>query len=114
MIKVNGTVIATPSDYSVSINDISKAERNANGNMIIERIATKRTIDLSYKSISQTDLSNLLNAMSDVFFSVEYPDPKDGAIKTGTFYIGDRSAGAIDYINDVIRWKDIKFSLQER
>ena len=47
MIKINGVAMPAPSEYSVSIMDISKAERNAAGTMIIERIATKRKIELN-------------------------------------------------------------------
>lgn len=113
MIKINGVVLPTPSDYNPGIQDISKAERNARGTMIIERIATKRKIELAWKYLSQEELSLILNLISPVFFTVDYIDPKDGRI-TGTFYVGDRNVGALDYINGIIRWKDIKFSLIER
>lgn len=114
MIKVNGVTIPTPSTYQVSLQDISKAERNANGLMILERITTKRKIEMSWAYLSQSDLSKLLQAVSGVFFTVQYLDPEDGALKTGEFYCGDRSAGAIDYKNNVIRWKDCKFNVIER
>ena len=114
MIKINGVSIPTPSTYQVSLNDISKADRNANGLMLIQRIATKRKLELSWMYLSQANLSTLLQAISGIFFTVEYPDPQDGALKTGSFYSGDKTAGAIDYKNGVVRWKDCKFNLIER
>jgi hypothetical protein len=114
MIQINSVTIPTPSDYKISVMDLSKAERNANGNMIIERVATKRKLELEYKYLSSNDLSVLLQAISDVFFTVSYPDFVTGSINSGTFYVGDRTAGAIDYQNDIIRYKDIKFNLIER
>jgi len=114
MIKINGVALPTPSDYIVSIMDISKASRNAAGTMVIERIATKRKIELSWKYLSKTELSNVLKIVSPVFFTVEYIDPEENDWKTGTFYCGDRSVGALDYRNGNIRWKDIKFNLIER
>ena len=114
MIKVNGVVISTPSDFSIGIMDITKADRNANGTMIIERIATKRKLELSYKYLSQSDLSTLLTAISGTFFTVEYPDPQTGALATKTFYVGDRNAGSIDYRSGVMRYKDIKFNFVEQ
>jgi hypothetical protein len=114
MIKVNGVELPTPSDYLVSIMDISKAERNAAGTMVIERIATKRKLELAWKYLTKEQLQQVLNAVSSVFFTVEYPDPKDNAQRTGTFYCGDRTVGALDYRNGNIRWKDIKFNLIER
>jgi hypothetical protein len=114
LIKINGVAIPTPSDYSVGIQDISKAERNANGTMIIERIATKRKIELSWKLLSKDALSQVLNSVSAVFFSVEYIDPQEGATKTGTFYCGDRNCGMLDFVDSMPRYKEIKFNLVER
>lgn len=115
MIEFDSVEIPTPGSYTVSVNDISKAERNANGTIIIERIATKRKIELSWPYLSSADLSTLFsNFSSNTFISVTYPDPVTGAARTGTFYAGDRSAGAIDYQAGVIRWKDVKFNLIEQ
>ena len=114
LIKINGVEIPTPSDYIPGIMDLSKAERNANGTMIIERIATKRKLDLTWKYMSKEDLSRVFNLVSPVFFAVEYIDPQDNGIRAGTFYCGDRTAGALDFIDGKIRYKDIKFNLVER
>lgn len=114
LIKINGVELPTPSDYTVGIQDLSKAERNANGTMIIERIATKRKIELGWKFLSKEELSNLFNLVAPVFFTVNYIDPQAGGNKTGTFYSGDRNAGALDFVNGNIRYKDIKFSIIER
>ncbi|WP_243175525.1 DUF6711 family protein [Clostridium gasigenes] len=114
LISINGVEISTPSDYKVSIMDINKAERNARGDIIIERITTKRKIELAWKYLSKEDLSNLFNLVSGTFFSVDYIDPQDGNNRSGTFYAGDRSSGALDFMNGLIRYKDIKFNLIER
>ncbi|SYX85890.1 DUF6711 family protein [Paenibacillus alvei] len=114
MIKVNGVELPTPSDYNVGIQDISKAERNARGTMIIERIATKRKLELAWKYLSKEQLQVVLNAISPVFFNVEYLDPQTGSRRSGSFYAGDRTVGAMDYLNGNIRWKDIKFNVIER
>lgn len=113
MIKINSVTISTPSSFSIGIMDISKAERNANGTMIIERIATKRKLELNYAYLSQADMATLLTAISGVTFTVEYPDAQTGASRTGTFYSGDRNAGAIDYKSGIMRYKDLKVSLVE-
>jgi len=114
LIKIDGKDIPTPSDYQVGIMDISKAERNARGDMIIERIATKRKIEVAWKHLSQSNLQLVLNAVSPVFFQVEFLDPQTNSRKTGTFYSGDRSTGALDYIDGNIRWKDCKFNIIEK
>ena len=94
--------------------DLSKAERNARGTLIIERIATKRKIEMSWRYLSKEDLSRLFKMVSPVFFRVDYIDPQENAWKTGTFYAGDRHVGALDYRNGSIRYKDINFNIIER
>lgn len=114
MIKINGVEIPTPSDYTVGIMDLSKAERNARGTLIIERIATKRKIEMRWNYLDKDRLSQLLNLVSPVFFEVEYIDPQENTWKTGTFYAGDRRVGALDYRNGNIRYKDVQFNIIER
>jgi hypothetical protein len=114
LIRINGADIPAPSDYSVGIQDISKAERNANGTMIIERVATKRKIELSWKYLDKDQLAQVLNAVSPVFFEVTYVDPQDNGIMTGTFYCGDRKCGMLDFKNGAPRYKDVQFNLIER
>lgn len=114
LIKISGVNIPTPSEYSVSIMDLSKAERNAKGTMIIERIATKRKIELSWKHLSKEQLAQVLNLVAPVFFQVTYVDPQTGGTRTGTFYCGDRKAGMLDFRNGVPRYKDVQFNLIER
>ncbi|MCJ8008123.1 DUF6711 family protein [Lederbergia wuyishanensis] len=112
--SINGVDMPAPSDLNIGIMDLSKAERNSRGTMIIERIATKRKLEVSYNYLSKDQLSQVLNSVSPVFISVKYSDPQTNGIRTGTFYCGDRSVGLIDYRNGVPRYKDIKFDLVER
>lgn len=113
MIKINGFQIPTPSDYRWGLMDISKAERNARGTMIIERIATKRKLELSWLYLSKAELQQVLNAVSPVSFSVEYPDPQTGSLRSGAFYCGDRNVGALDYVDGKIRYKEVSFNVVE-
>lgn len=125
MIKVNSVTISSPSTFTYSVMDLSQSERMANGNIKIEKKATKRKLELSWNYMSQSDLSTLLSAignggatidgvLSNVFFTVEYPDAVTGSLQTGYFYCGDRTAGAIDYQNNTMRYKDIKCNFIER
>jgi hypothetical protein len=114
LISIGGVDLPTPSDYEVGIMDISKAERNANGTMIIERIATKRKIALKYAYLSATDLASVLTAIAPTFYNVTYLDPQTNSYRTASFYCGDRNAGMIDFVNGVPRYKDVAFDLIER
>lgn len=114
MIRINLTEIPTPDSYNVSVMDISNAERNAKGTIIIERIATKRKLSLGWQYLSNDELSSLLILVSPVFFTVEYPDSQTGGLRSGTFYCGDRESEGIMYKGGKMYWKNIKFDLIER
>jgi hypothetical protein len=114
LISINGVDLPTPSEYTPSIMDLSKAERNVRGEMLIERIAIKRKIELGWATLTGAQYSQILNAVDPVFFSVSYFDPKSNGMKTGTFYCGDRQAPMMRFDNGVASWKDVKFDLVEK
>jgi hypothetical protein len=113
-IRVGTTDLPTPSEISLGVMDISKAERNTRGMLLKEHIATKQKLELGWKYLSATELKTVLSAVSPTFFDVTYTDPLTNATRTGTFYAGDRTVGVMDIKNGVTRYKDIKFNLIER
>ena len=114
MLKVNGVAIATPKTYEVTIQDLDgESNRNASGNMIRDRIAVKRKINLEWPPLSQGEVSALLNAVSSVFFTVIFPDPQQGVI-TKTMYVGDRTAPAYQYKNGEVKWSGLKMNFIEK
>lgn len=113
LITISGVVMPTPSEFSVSVYDISKAERNANGNMIIERITTKKKLSISYTFLTAEQAQTVLNAIAPTTYDVTYVDPIDNSTKTARFYCGDRNIGMIDYLDNVPRYKDLGFDLIE-
>jgi hypothetical protein len=111
---INGEALPSPTDFQVGIMDISKAERNAKGSMIIERVATKRKLFFTYSFVTASDLQLILKKISETFFSVTYLDPQTKTYHTISCYCGDRNVGMIDYRNGIARYKDFTFNLIER
>lgn len=112
--SINGVAQPTPSDFQVGVMMISKAERNASGYMIIEKIATKRKLTISYSYLSAGQLSTLLQKLDTTSFSVTYLDPQTGSDRTAQFYSGDRNVGMVSFVNGIPVYKDLKFDLIER
>lgn len=114
MIKINGVAIATPKTFEVIISDYdSNSERNASGQLIRDRIAVKRKINLEWAPLTQDQSSILLQAVNDVFFTVEFPDPQLGIISR-TMYVGDRTAPAYAIVDGQAKWSGIKMNFVER
>jgi hypothetical protein len=113
LVTIGGVAVPTPTEFQVGYQDISKAERNASGTMIIERIATKRKLFFTYAFITHTDASKLLKMLAPTTYTVTYYDPHDNQMKSGSFYCGDRQLGFIDYQNGIPRYKEFNFNLIE-
>lgn len=113
MIKIGTVDMPTPSGYTLGIMDIVDAERNSQGKMFIELIATKYKIELSWNYLNQADMTKLLDALSPVSFSVTFFDAASNTNKTANFYKSDRSVPMYDYVNNVARYKDFKINLIE-
>lgn len=113
-LRINGVAVKAPKSLQVSIQDIDgETGRNANGDMVRDRITTKRKLDLEWGLLTQQECSAILNAVSPVFFSVSYPDPILGQT-TKTFYVGDRSSPAYSMTDRLKPWSGLKFNLIER
>ena len=114
MISINGVAIATPKTFQVDIQDLDgESNRNAQGDMIRDRIAVKRKISLEWPALTQSESSTLLNAVSSVYFTVTFPDPKDGMI-TKTMYVGDRTTPAYQFKDGQVKWSGLKMNFIEK
>jgi hypothetical protein len=113
LITIGGITLPDPTEFQVGVMDISKAERNANGRMIIERVSTKRKLFLTYSYIIRQHAELVLQLVAPTSYTVKYLDPQTDAWKSGSFYCGDRQLGMLDYFNGVPRYKDFSFNLIE-
>jgi hypothetical protein len=115
MIRVNGHTLPAVTFYTVGVMDIDgNTARTIDGTMVRDRIAVKRRVEVSWTVLTKEELSTILNRVSGVFFEVEYIDPQKGANRTGTFYVEDRTASGLDYMDGTIRWKDVQMNFVER
>ena len=113
---VNGQAVPSPSSMRVTVFDVSStADRNASGNVVIDRVGVKRKIELSWAWLSGEELSSLLNAVGqDVFFTAEYPDPLTGGMNSIVCYAGDRSTGVLRMEDGRPVWTKIEMNWIER
>lgn len=113
-ILLNGVAVAAPLPYKVSINDLdAESGRNAKGDLLRDRIAVKRSIELSWGVLSQSETTAILNAVSPVFFPVQYDDPQLGTV-IKTFYVGNRDVPLMLKSTSGTFYKGLGFNIVER
>jgi hypothetical protein len=112
-LTINGTVIKTPTNFTIERFNLTKAGRTASGKMTMELIAKKRKFTLEYAVLTGSELNTILSLIDGnvLFFTLGYTE--NGTAKTATVY-----AGAIPstlYRNDgPYYWTDVSFSLIEQ
>lgn len=110
--------------WSLEDIDSSNAGRNQNGTLMRDRVAVKIKWNLEIIPTNHKQMAAILKAMSAQSFSFTYPDPRkdpdssDGALTTGTFHVGSRSASpwkinANDGNGNVSMWGYLTFNLIE-
>ena len=111
---INGVTVVAPKSFKVSISDVDgETGRNARGDMVRDRVAVKRKLECEWGLLSQAEMSNLLKAVKSEFFTVSYPDPEVGIVSR-TFYVGDRSAPAYSWANNLKPWSGLRMNFIER
>lgn len=116
-ILINGKEIKCPSSFNYTRQDFDlESGRSITGEMCRQRVCTKVALELTWNSgaMDVQSMSTLLKAVDDVFFQVTYFDIHDGAMRTSTFYVGDRTGQMYSYINGVPVFNQISFRLIEK
>ena len=94
VLTINGKAIKDPMKLNWDLYDLDSEEgagRNQQGEMFRDRVAVKRKLSCTWGPLELEEMSALLKAMDDMFFTLKYPDAHDGGYREGTFYVGDRS-----------------------
>ncbi len=116
---IDSTAIKNPSEYDVNYYTITESNRTADGTMVMEYIANKRTFKFTYDFINSDELDTILDILwtqlpttKQCFHTLEYMDNNE--VKTATVYAGaipkklHRGHGA-KWV-----WKNVTFSLIEQ
>ena len=115
MLKINGVAIKSPQTFSVALEDIdATATRNVLGQLTRDRVATKRKLTCTWGALTNSEISTLLQAVKDEFFSVTYPDPQTGTLLTKTMYVGSRTAPVYTWHKGVPQWSQLSMNFIER
>ena len=106
--KANGTEKARPAPeelkWSISDLDADSTGRNQNGELFRDRVAAKRKIECTWLPLSADKMAELLQAVEDSFFDLQYPDAMTGGNRTMTCYVGDRSTPVMRYDQESGKW----------
>ena len=112
--KIGTTTIVSPDKFKISHFNLTKANRTADGTMVMELIAKKEKFSFTYYYLTGTDLAQLVTLLfgDDLFFDLTYT--RNDIEYTKTVYVGE-----IKYEEGITQtgqevWKNIDFNLIEQ
>ena len=99
--KFNGVTVPMPSAIEYQLEHIDKAERNANGTMLIDGITTKVKLNFIWNYLSPSDAKTIMDNTASVATRIilieDYPSPVTGTLTTGYFYTGGKKGGVMQF-----------------
>lgn len=115
MLTINSLAMPAPSALKAAVFDVSSgAERNAAGEAVVDRVAAKRRLELTWNHLSGDELAVLLGAVgAEAFFTASYPDPL-GGVRSASFYCGDRVMGVLRMENGEPVWTNVEMTWIEK
>lgn len=120
LVKVNGTELPFCSTYKVTWTDTDlESGRNINAVMIRNRVRKDMyKLEFTYNLLDDDSVQLILNAITDVFFTVEFYSPLEKKRITRAMYCGDRSGEWITVRGDngeyTLKMSGFAFNLIEK
>ena len=115
-VLIDGVKIFSPSSIEPSKTVITREERTASGGLVVDVIAEKRSVSLSWDLLSYDDLKQILDILSTgVFHQLTYPDPQGGESHTITAKLnGEPRITSWRVVGGKRIWKNVSMSILER
>ena len=113
------TAVRAPDTLTITLQDWDSASttRTASGKMVRTVIRggdnNVRKLALSWALLGWSAGKTLADLVKPTYVYCKYPDPQTGAMRTGQFYVGDRSFETRRYRDGTIVWGKISFNLTE-
>lgn len=115
--KIDNTYIPTPDSYKAGIQDLSSKEsgRNLKGTMEKDIVAVKATYECQWSVLTWSELSTILNAVEGKKnFLFTHADPRRPNVWVqGRFYVGDRTAAALNLNDPQYTWSGLSMKFVE-
>lgn len=115
--RVNSKSLSkNPTSINNSITTIQKAERTMDGTMVIDIVANKDVVVVSWDYLSGEDMRKLKTEIeSSGFCTIDYCDPLTNELKNIVAQpSGLKYSPHYDYTTDSIMWKSVSVSFTER
>ena len=115
--KASGTQVNLPDPSMINWEEIevlgSGTGTNQVGDGFKDVVNHKISLQVGWPALTQTNISTILNAITDTYFDITYIDPKNGTV-TKTFGVESKSVPMLFIKNNTAYWSGLSIIFQER
>lgn len=114
LFSIDGVSLPTPTDYSISLQDLDSEETGRNEKGILLRTRLRQgvyKIELKWSAINSSKVQTLMSATSNASVNVTFPTYR-GKV-TRRMYVGDRVVDSVLYRNGNNPMWEVSFNLIE-
>lgn len=112
-VDISSYIAAEGFKWSRNDIDASGSGRSKSGAMRRRRIASKAKLQVTCRTLSESELATLVSALSGETVSVTYLNPATGSSRTATFYGSSVKAGVVQDLGSSVVYNGIEFDLIE-
>ncbi|MBC7193866.1 hypothetical protein [Marinobacter sp.] len=114
LLTITGVQVANPAEIKVGRFDLTKSSRTASGRMVMELIATKRRVDVTWKMLADDQLKQIIDLITahKPFFTLTYPDA--GGTASMTCYAGDINTSLWHTVGGIRYWSEVTIPFIEQ
>ena len=110
---ISGYIAASGFNWSKNDIDASSTGRSKDGTMRRKRVATKHKLQVTCRTLSESELSSLASLISPQTVSVTYLNPATGSNRTATFYGSSVKAATVMDVGGHVMYSGVAFDLVE-
>lgn len=114
--KINSKTIQSPTEITVSEEDLNKAERTMDGTMVIDVIGKKTKLDVNWEYLRKEEMQLLRSVVNGgTFVTVSYHSPETGEMVTMTAQAeGFSFQPYYDWAKGELLWRGVSVSFTEK
>lgn len=114
--KINNKEVASPKEINISYEVLDKTERTLDGTLVVDVIAKKKKLDISWEHLTKEAMAMLVAEVNtNTFQDIAYRDTLTGELTTLVGKVKDFSySPGYDWVHNKVRWQSINLSIVEK
>jgi hypothetical protein len=109
--KINGITVPDPTDMRITKTDVRDVKQTASGRTVIDYIATKYQLDITWRMLTDDKAQEIIGAISAPYFTITFVDT--GGEKTINAYLTRFDKDIFSLYDGQTVWRTLSITVRE-